>query len=314
MKALLLLNRLLLLLLLTGHHGGFGQAPEIKATSAPFRFTIRNNGSRLPFSPSLSATSPPFRFDIRRFQSPRLLPGSYALLIANEKYHDSRFRDLPDARLDAQAISDTLKVRFGFEAPDLAQNVTYNLLRTKLQALAGRNWQPGDQLLIYVSGHGEYENGEGFLVMKDTEKDQFNTYFPLAYLKSLINSHPCQHILLVLDICYGGAINQAAPSRQNVSVSNGCESQRDDLRQYFSCVVKDHTRLYLSSGSLSVVRGGKDGDHSPFAKSFLQELAKTAQSKTKTVAVSALKQQLEIANPQLTFTSEAAGDFLFVAQ
>ncbi|WP_171062722.1 caspase family protein [Larkinella sp. C7] len=314
MKIQLLVIQLCLLLVLTEGQSGFAQTSEFEATSPPFRFDIRKTGPRPPVhSTAISTTSPPYHFNIRPLSNRRLGPNSHVLLVANEKYDDERFRDLPDATFDAAEIGKILKDRFGFRT-DLLLNATRRQLEIKLQELNKRSWQPNEQLLIYISGHGEQDNGQGYLIMKDSDKDDQNNYFPMAYLKSLVDRHKCKHILLILDTCYGGAISHTSRSGGDGPLKpTACEEWRKDLNAYFSCVIKDQTRLYLSSGSLDVVRGGRKGEHSPFAKSLLQKLSDTTESTTKTVSISELIPHLAKDNPQLTFTSEAEGGFLFVA-
>lgn len=295
----MLVMLLLPLLWLSVHVGpSMAQPTVIRATSAPSAFNIRRTG-----------TQPSARKD-------------HALFIANGEYDDARFRKLPNCSFDVDELKKLLETKFSFTT-EVRKNMMYSDFESKLFEYASRTWNEDDQLLIYIAGHGGFRESihQGFLVMKDTDKVKQNQCFSLAYLKSILENLSCKHILVVLDVCYGGTFDEAIalegePMRGDpVSSPTLDESRRDE---YVLKKLKPKTRIYVASGGKEPVAEGQQGEHSPFAKELLAKLTETAAGNDKLLTVYELKTSLEKKVPTVfmgTFDgNQSNSDFLFIAK
>jgi hypothetical protein len=81
-----------------------------------------------------------------------------------------------------------------------------------------------------------------------------------------VNSIPCRHILLVLDVCFSGTFDSKVASRG--------QDPYEDLAPSTMLLQKMplRTRRYLTSGGKVYVSDGRPGYHSPFARRFLEAL------------------------------------------
>jgi hypothetical protein len=132
-----------------------------------------------------------------------------------------------------------------------------------------------DQLFIYVSGHGDFDDklmDDGFMVCSDSKakkQDPYrNSYIAYSKLSRMINRLPAKQVLMVLDVCFGGSFDERA-------VRNKARGDvYDDVASltYYGEKMKLKTRLYLSSGGKVAVPDGYAGKHSPFAHRLLQAM------------------------------------------
>jgi hypothetical protein len=96
--------------------------------------------------------------------------------------------------------------------------------------------------LIFFAGHGQYDEsfGEGYVVAKNSMKNDLSktTYISHNRLRGVINNIPCNHILLTMDVCFGGTLDPViARSR---SAKDNEVSLNDMLVRKFS----HKTRMY----------------------------------------------------------------------
>lgn len=110
-----------------------------------------------------------------------------------------------------------------------------------------------DNLVIYFSGHGHYDEivGEGYLIPVDVQVNATQDYISYDYLLKVIKAIKAHHILLIVDSCYSGA----AIVEQRI-VAN----ERLD---------RDPSRWIIASGRNEVVLDGMPGNNSPFAEQLL---------------------------------------------
>ncbi len=193
----------------------------------------------------------------------------YALLIATDKY--DYWRDLVNPVNDAQAIAKELKDRFGFET-ELLLNSTQDEIISKIREYSKRRFRPQDQLFIFFAGHGHFDEtfGEGYVVAKNSlESDRTRTTL-LAHsnLRSYINNIPCEHILLTMDVCFGGTFDPV------IAKSRSDDNDYNDLTgiEYFARKLTHKTRKYITSGGKEYVSDGVLGKNSPFAAKFIEAL------------------------------------------
>ena len=86
-------------------------------------------------------------------------------------------------------------------------------------------------------------------------------------LRSAVNNNPCEHIFLVMDVCFGGTFDENTASR-NLDEVYGEPSQSELIARK----LQFRTRKYLTSGGKEYVSDGVKGNHSPFAKQFISAL------------------------------------------
>lgn len=271
------------------------------------------------------ATSGPFSFDIRKKSQPRLPTYvNHALLIANSQYDDRRYPVLPNCVYDADSLKNLLVAKFNFTA-DLLPRATEQDFVSELEKLKSRAWQDTDQLLIYIAGHGGFDPTiqDGFLVMRNANKTEQTHRFWMGSLKRFLKSLPCKHVLLILDVCYGGTFDDAIAMENNVIrgefISTAASVPTDDRRaEYVRNKLKPQTRIFLASGGKEPVREGRSEEHSPFAKALLTQLNRTINADGKLLTVYDLTSLLEKEVPTVVLRAfegnEEKGDFLFIAK
>ena len=191
----------------------------------------------------------------------------YALMIGTDKY--DHWSDLVNPVYDVETISELLTDNYGFETEVLTDPQQDDFL-VKLKEYSKKKYRPQDQLLIFIAGHGQFDEtfGEGYIVTRGSlQNDEAKTtYIPHSVLRSVINNIPCDHILLVMDVCFSGTFDPViARSRSAVY---------DDLDDAELLVRKlsKKTRRYLTSGGKEYVSDGIPGQHSPFAQRFIEIL------------------------------------------
>ena len=235
----------------------------------------------------------------------------YALLFATNKYDN--WSDLYNPIFDADAIAKELTDRYGFEVEVIKDN-TQNDVMTKLREYAQRKYKPQDQLFIFFAGHGVYDEvfGEGFLVASNSlQRDvSKNSYISHNRIRSNINNIPCDHIFLAMDACFGGTFDPVLAS------SRALYEDIDD-REYLVKKLSKKTRKYLTSGGKEYVSDGIRGQHSPFAKYFIEAL-KSNGGEDRILVLNEINLFMERLSTTPRFgefgINEQGSDFVFVAK
>jgi hypothetical protein len=190
------------------------------------------------------------------------------LFIATDIY-DS-WGNLKNPVLDAQAISRDLDETYGFSI-DTVFNPTKNEIVKVLKKYITQDFKPDDQLMIFISGHGYFDEvmKEGFIVTRDSKvDDEFKeSYIAHSSLMRMMNNIPCNHILVVLDVCYAGTFDDYVASNKGIDLY--AEKGRDS---FITDKLKYKTRIFLASTRKTQVSDGVPGEHSPFARKFLEAL------------------------------------------
>jgi hypothetical protein len=236
----------------------------------------------------------------------------YALLFATNRYDN--WNDLYNPIFDAEAIAKELEERYGFIV-EIVKDNDQDEVMTKLREYGQRKYKPQDQLFIFFAGHGVYDEvfGEGFVVAKNSLKNDVskNSYISHNRIRSNINNIPCEHIFLTMDVCFGGTFDaQLASSRSAVY-------EAIDDREYLVKKLSKKTRKYLTSGGKEYVSDGIRGQHSPFARNFLEAL-KTNGKEDRILILDEIKLYMERLQTTPRFGSfgsdEKGSDFVFVAK
>lgn len=191
----------------------------------------------------------------------------YALLIGTDKYDN--WSDLVNPVYDVQTIAQELRENYGFETEVLTDPEQDEIL-IKLKEYATKKYKPQDQLLIFIAGHGQFDEafGEGYLVTKGSLADDEakTSYIPHSVLRNVVNNIPSKHILLMMDVCFSGTFDPV------IARSRATAYENVDTREFLVRKLSKVTRKYLTSGGKEYVSDGIPGQHSPFAKRFLEVL------------------------------------------
>ncbi len=235
----------------------------------------------------------------------------YALIFATDKYDN--WKALVNPVFDSRFIAESLSKTYGFST-EIVENPNQAQVLDKLREYAEKKFGPMDQLFIFFAGHGFYDETfkEGFVVTRESLPDDpgRNSYLRHSVLRSTINNNPCQHIFLVMDVCFGGTFDENANHR-SLDETYAIASQSDIIGRK----LRFKTRKYLTSGGKEYVSDGIVGKHSPFAKQLLEALDKGmgGDGILTTAEILAYVETLKTAPQFGTFGADQLGsDFVFV--
>ncbi|MEO1654998.1 MAG: caspase family protein, partial [Bacteroidota bacterium] len=249
-------------------------------------------------------------FTSNRNNSSSLLGRQRALLFATDRY--DTWTNLFNPIQDAEAIARDMQEYYGFEV-DLQRNLSKEEVMLKIKEYARKNYQPNEQLFIFFAGHGQFDDvfKEGYVVARDSKFDEESksSYISHSNLKTYINSIPCEHIFLVMDVCFGGTFDPVLAMR-------GADSKFDkDVEEMVRRKMRYKTRRFLTSGGKEYVPDGAPGRHSPFVRKFLEALRNEG-GEDGILNISEIINQVQHANPQPHAgefgTNEPGSDFLFI--
>lgn len=238
----------------------------------------------------------------------------YAIMFATDKYDN--WSQLINPVNDAKTIQTELKDNYGFNT-ELVENPTKFTLKSKLREYALKQYNPDDQLFIFIAGHGQFDNTykEGYIVTKDSmlHDDIKDSYISHSELATILNNINCRHIFLVMDVCFGGTFDQRIAQRGE-SVT---EYQEITRTEFIQRKLKNKTRIYLTSGGKEYVSDGRPGQHSPFARKFLEALRNYGGSDS-VLTQSEINNYVEKLIPEPRYgefgNNEPGSDFIFVAK
>ena len=186
----------------------------------------------------------------------------YALIIGNNDY--AYLPKLDTAVADAQNVEKLLSARYGFKTRTL-MNATRAEILSALNDYR-QQLRESDSLLVYYAGHGELA-GSGqsaaWLPVNARQEDKTEWIFA-SNITDLVNEMPAKHVMIVADSCYSGPMLGRPMAR--VQRSNDLERLRD--------VAQLRSRLVLTSGVNAPVLDGGGGDHSVFARAFIDALTR----------------------------------------
>lgn len=169
---------------------------------------------------------------------------------------------------DAQDLIEVLTEKYHFESENITTlfdgEATEDNIYETFEKLAISIQSP-DNLLIYFSGHGEYNQNlkQGYWIPVDAQIGKQSQYMPNSEILSFLRAVNAHHIFLISDSCFSGSLFSSGASRSVI-------------KRY----ERDPSRWGLTSGRNEIVYDGTPGDNSPFAESLLYRL------KTSTEALS----------------------------
>jgi methionine-rich copper-binding protein CopC len=192
----------------------------------------------------------------------------YALLFGTDKY--DHWTDLVNPIDDVRAIGKELKEKYGFQV-EIVENPSVEDIWKKLRELNERKFSSQDQLFVFFAGHGHYDEtfGEGYVVAKNSLENDLsrNSYISHNRLRGVISNIQCNHILLTMDVCFGGTLDPVlARSR------GGKKDNEATISEMLARKWSHKTRKYLTSGGKEYVSDGIPGKHSPFSEKLIESL------------------------------------------
>ena len=241
----------------------------------------------------------------------------YALVIGNQHY--KYLPSLDTSINDAKAVAKVLKEKFGYKVTLLLDATRYQIL-SELNKLR-KKLTDKDNLLIYYAGHGELDrvNLRGQWLPVDAEAGNTANWISNISITDILNAMAARHILLVADSCYSGTLTRSALT----DIEAG--KTEEERLNWFKTLAKMRSRTALTSGGLAPVLDGGGGDHSVFAKAFLDSLAslddisegqKVYREVAARVAYVASRYQVEQV-PQyapIKYAGHEAGDYIFIPE
>jgi len=193
----------------------------------------------------------------------------YALIFVTDKY--DHWNDLVNPIYDGTTIESILKEKYGFET-EVVKNATHEEVLAKLYDYNTKEFNVQDQLFIFFAGHGYFDEtlGEGYVVASNSlQNDKAKaSYIPHTVLRQRVDNIKCEHIILTMDVCFGGTIDPLLARSRSMDDVYAETTETEYLVRKLS----KRTRKFLTSGSKEYVSDGIAGKHSPFASKFVQAL------------------------------------------
>jgi uncharacterized protein (TIGR02145 family) len=130
-----------------------------------------------------------------------------ALLIANNEYRSRYWKSLSAPIDETTRLMQILRDQFGFQTK-MITNASRNEIIGALYELSRKSdgyKNPYDQLLVYYSGHGEYDSvfNIGYIVPSDGTSE-IGSYISYLDLGQILNSISYNHVLFISDACFSG--------------------------------------------------------------------------------------------------------------
>ncbi|MFH0756338.1 MAG: caspase family protein [Bacteroidota bacterium] len=188
----------------------------------------------------------------------------YALIIGIDEFR-GEWPPLRNAVNDARSVQQLLEQKYQFQHI----KTLYNKEATRQNILNEFEWfmnnvREKDNLLIYYSGHGYYNDQieKGFWVPVDAETKQMHQYISNEEIRAFMSGIRTRHTLLISDACFSGDIFRG----KTLSIPY------ENSTKYYHKVYSLTSRKAMTSGGVEpVLDGGRNG-HSVFGYYLLKAL------------------------------------------
>jgi len=213
----------------------------------------------------------------------------YAFITGINRY-GKNIPPLGSAVRDAQAIARILADIHGYEVDlHIDEDATLEKLRALFNGLPGRVSED-DRVVIYFAGHGIAETGgdgdvegpRGYFVPQDADRDNLQSFLPMAEVQQALDQLKCKHVLILLDCCFAGAFKwtktraiAGRPIKKKLTKERYERYLRDPARQVITSASSNETALDVVSGKVLGTRDVGEG-HSPFALALISALRESA--------------------------------------
>ena len=188
----------------------------------------------------------------------------YALVIGNQDY--AHYVDLETPANDAREIAEILSKHYGFTTQLVLNANRYEIL-SALNEMREKLTDK-DNLLIYYAGHGELdvENDRGYWLPVDAEPGNTANWLSNVSISDQLNTLRAKHVMIVADSCYAGTLSTASVARQ------GAISSDEVQKEWLEVMLEVKARTVMTSGGVRPVLDSGGGEHSVFARSFIDAL------------------------------------------
>ncbi|MEQ8788706.1 MAG: caspase family protein [Pirellulaceae bacterium] len=170
--------------------------------------------------------------------------------------------------------------------------------------------QPEDRLFVFIAGHGYYngQRKDGYIVMKDSQSPKkpkwWKSYIDHDDLRTTLEKLDCRHVFVVIDACYSATFDaetaieaSRGPSTETESAGawgvadlgslipslrGGPDARIEKAKSegvYRQVAKSEYVRRKLQFGCKRFLTSGRGpvsdgvaGEHSPFARKFLEVL------------------------------------------
>ena len=233
----------------------------------------------------------------------------HALVIGNQNYQHLTTLKTPLA--DAQAVADVLKQQYGFTVK-LLVDATWEQTMRAIADLRRTANQKEDNLLIYYAGHGylNKKTGVEYWQPVDAERNNDIYWIPTSRITSILKEIRAKHALVVADSCYSGSLLMRD---SGAKLPDGA-----GLNELLRRMQKRRSRTALTSGGQEPVLDSGGGNHSIFAKVFLEILEENKGFLDGYSLFERIRRPVALNAPQtpqygdIRMTGHEWGDFLFV--
>ena len=232
--------------------------------------------------------------------------GNYhALVIGIDEY--KHLPKLETAVRDAKAVAQVLEKDYGFKVRLLVNPDRLGIIDAfdeYRESLGGK-----DNLLIYYAGHGwlDEDTDRGYWLPVDAKPKRRSRWVSNATITDTLKGLSAKHVLVLADSCYSGTLTRAADV--------GTRKRKGD---YWKKMASKWARVAITSGGLEPVADKGGGDHSPFAKAFIDVLQENASIMDGVQLFGKMRRPVMVAaeqTPQYSDVRNAGhdgGDFLFM--
>ena len=207
-------------------------------------------------------------FTVTRKLQDIISTGKYVALVIGINSYSGYWPHLKNAVNDAEGLAEILKKSYVFNDiyTLIDKEATRKNILDKLDWLS-RNLTKDDNLLIFYSGHGQYNKilNKGFWVPVDATSNSVADYISNSDLKTFIGGIPSKHTLLITDACFAGDIFRGAPTQTIPFDPNNME-------RYYREVYNKQSRDALTSGGLEEVMDNGKNNHSIFTYYLIKTL------------------------------------------
>lgn len=191
--------------------------------------------------------------------------GRYFALIIGIDSYAGEWKPLKNAVNDAKAVSEKLTNNYEFQSI----KTLYNQEATRTNILKEYEWlmanvRENDNLLIFYSGHGDYNETlqRGFWVPVDATSSSVSGLISNTDIQAFLSGIKSKHTFLIADACFSGDIFRG--KTLTIPYENSFK--------YYNQIYSKQSRSALTSGGIEpVMDGGKDG-HSVFTYYLLKSL------------------------------------------
>ena len=227
----------------------------------------------------------------------------HALVIGIEDY--KHLPKLQTAVADAKGVAKVLEKDYGFRVTLMVNPSRLDIIDAfdELRDTLGYK----DNLLVYYAGHGwmDEETNRGYWLPVDAKPGRRGRWVSNITLTDTLRGLQSKHAMIVADSCFSGTLVRAA----SVGLKGG---------DYWRRMADKPARVAITSGGLEPVADKGGGNHSPFAKAFIEALQSNEVVIDGSTLFNEIRRPVMVSakqTPQYSDVRDAGhdgGDFLFV--